>query len=52
MTRIEITPEGVGDLLDVSLEQPMQYGRTYVELRGGHPHVRDDGTYNNLENPE
>lgn len=50
--RLEITPEGVGDELDVGIDGPFQHGRTYVEVRGGHSHTVSDGTYQNVENPE
>lgn len=52
MTRIVLTPEGTGSNLEVSIEKPTQFGRTYVEVRGGHPHGIDDGSYNNSENTE
>lgn len=52
MTRLELTPEGVGSNVDVSILDEFKHGRTYADVRGGHRYTESDGTYQNMEGDE
>jgi hypothetical protein len=47
--RLKVTPEGVDELLDASLDGPRKTGRNYAVVLNDSYEVAYDGTYTNTE---